>query len=197
VLEVGDALEMAYTSTELKPWLIGEKPASALDLSKPEACVARYSGCAALLPVNSKSARDALTLRLPIPKFYQVTHCGLPLIAPYRDYWYSAYFQPQASATIDTVFAIAEPYGEYFREPDPARLVPEVARYQYSQTKLGADEYVCGPLPFYRNRKLTGSTLFALHSELAKASSAGVYRSMPYTNSPAALKIEALSPQFV
>jgi hypothetical protein len=152
--------------------------------------------CVALLPANSKSGLDALALRLPAPKFYQLTHCGLPLIAPYRDYWYSAYFQPQASATIDTVFAIAEPYGEYFREPDPARLVPEVARYQYSETKLGADEYVCGPLPFYRNRKLTGSTLFALHPESAKASNTGVYRSMPYTISPVPLKIEVLSPQF-
>ena len=149
--------------------------------------------CVAVLPSNSNSARDALMLRLPTPKFYQVTNCGLPLMAPYRNYWYPAYFQPQASSVIDTVFAIANPYGEYFREQDPSRLVPEVARYQYSETKLAADEYVCGPMLFYRNRKLAGKTLFAQNPETAKASSASVYRSIPYTISPASLKIEVLS----
>jgi len=158
-----------------------------------ERCVGKK--CAALLPNNSRASYDALTLRLPIPKFYQVSNCDLPLAAQYRDLWYPGYFQPHAAATIDVVFAIANPYGEYFRGPDLGHRVPEVAVYRYSETKLGPDEYVCGPIPFYRNRKLAGKTLFALHPETAKASSTAYRGPVQYAFLPQPLKIAVLTPR--
>jgi hypothetical protein len=114
--------------------------------------------CESLLPTRAEQDYLPLELRLQNPRQYRVSECALPLIGMYQNHFYPGYFRANQDRLIHDVYAIADPFGGYFRGPDEHRRVPAITRYRYSESTLAAPDganastraYVCGPLTAYR-----------------------------------------------